>query len=540
VKTTIHILCALLAGVSYVRAAERADFAFAAGVDVAVLDPARMVWNQDIVIAHALWEGLYSLDPRTLRPIPGTADRISISDDRCTYTFHIRDSARWSNGDPVTSADFVFAWRRMLENPGEYTYLLHYIKGAGRYREDFVRDSATADWESVGVQAPDPATIIVTLRSPIPFFPDIAAFPIMFPQHAGSMEPFKQPGAKAGQVRYAPGFTEPGKLVTNGPFLLASVRSGASMTLAKNPHYWDANDVLSNTIESRYFKHGRDEFAAFERREIDWIPNPAGEVVAELRARARPELRSIRMFSTYSVVFNCRRNVGGSSDPNPLADTRVRQAMAMSVNRRTILEDYVRYGHEITTQFVPPTNQPYRRPQGQQYNVARARQLLSQARYPAGKDMPELSFVHVGNHETVEKFAEAWKTLGITIRSVSVSEENYRTRLNNGQFHIAIAGWNGDYLDASTFIDKYRSDSLNNNGAWHNADYDALVDHAARELDQPTRLEFLSKAEQILLDQAPIIPLYNQMDREVIHPSVKGLIRGPRGSTSFKKVTVSR
>src|SRR5262249_24058018 len=153
--------------------------------------------------------GLYALDPDTLDPIPGAAEKIDISDDKLTYTFHLRPDGRWSNGDPVTSADFVFAWRRMLEEPGDYTYLLFYIHGAREYSDAFAKDSKAVDWKSVGVKAPDDKTLVVTLDNPTPFFPDIAAFPPMFPLNERSLEKFKQVDKATGKVTYDAAFTQP-------------------------------------------------------------------------------------------------------------------------------------------------------------------------------------------------------------------------------------------------------------------------------------------------------------------------------------------
>jgi len=209
-------------------AGDRAQFAFVNRGDNKCLDPNGMSWMQDIRIAYALWEGLYALDPATLQPIPGTADRIDIDPARKVYTFHIRDTARWSNGDKVASGDFVFAWRRMLDTPGEYTYLFKYISGAREYLEAhdaYVSEAAKGpttrpapDFVIVGIKAPDDRTLVVTLADPIPFFPALCAFPPFVPLHEKSMKDFASTSHETGVTTYNRGFTRPPHLVTNGPY----------------------------------------------------------------------------------------------------------------------------------------------------------------------------------------------------------------------------------------------------------------------------------------------------------------------------------
>src|SRR5688500_3001365 len=189
----------------------RADFTFINRGEIGTLDPNRMSWLQDIRVGYALWEGLYAHDPQTLEPVPGAAASVDINSDKTVYTFHLRPEGRWSNGDPVTAGDFVFAWRRMLESPGDYTYLLHYIRGAQQYQQAFHNEEAAvaakADFASVGVHVLDPLTLRVTLKHPVAFFPDICAFPPMFPLNERSMRPFARTDDKTGRVSYDKAFT---------------------------------------------------------------------------------------------------------------------------------------------------------------------------------------------------------------------------------------------------------------------------------------------------------------------------------------------
>jgi oligopeptide transport system substrate-binding protein len=179
---------------------QRADFSFVNRGDNKTLDLNLMSWMQDIRIAYGLWEGLYTLDPVTLKPILGTADRATVDATHTVWTFHIRPEARWSNGDKVKAGDFVFAWRRFLETPGEYSGLHYYIRGAKKYSDDFADYVAAKqagdttrpapDFSTVGEFAKDDDTLIVTLGDPVPFMPALMAFPPFFPMHEASMKPF--------------------------------------------------------------------------------------------------------------------------------------------------------------------------------------------------------------------------------------------------------------------------------------------------------------------------------------------------------------
>ena len=199
-----------------------ADFVFINRGDINTLDPKSMSWLQDIRLAYAIWEGLYTLDTKNelvMGAIPGASEAAEISPDGTVYTFKIRENARWCNGDPLLAKDFVFAWRRSLEEPGEYTYLLHYIKGATEYENAYLAvteakvggatTQAVADFSTVGVEVMNDKTLRVTLTQPVAFFLDLCAFPAYFPLHEASMRPFAVKDAKTGAVIYDQAFTHP-------------------------------------------------------------------------------------------------------------------------------------------------------------------------------------------------------------------------------------------------------------------------------------------------------------------------------------------
>jgi oligopeptide transport system substrate-binding protein len=534
----------LFAPATLLRADPKADFIFVNRGDVGSLDPNRMSWMQDIRIGYALWEGLYALDSDTLDPVPGAAEKIDISDDHLTYTFHLRANGKWSNGDPVTPADFVFAWKRMLQSPGDYTYLLFYIKGAKTYSDAFAKDPKSANWDGVAMKTPDALTIVITLENPTPFFPDIVAFPPMFPLNEKSMEKFKRVDPQNGLVTYDAAFTLPPNLVTNGPFMLTRWELRVGQTMTKNPFYWDAKNVLCNTIESQNYDDPLLAFQKYEQGEVDWLADTTGDIASQMRDAGRQDIKIFPSFGTYFYSFNCQPTLSGGRK-NPFADIRVRQALTMAIDKRPIVRNVTKLGEQITNLYVPPTFPTYKRPTGLAYDVQKARQLLADAGYPNGENFPPVKLMfntEFNDHKLIaEIISRQWKrNLNINIELDGMEIKQFQTRLHEKDYDVSRASWYGDYNDVSTFTDKYRSDSLNNDSAWSNAEYDRLLDAAKKEVDPQKRLDLLSQAEQILVTEVPIIPLFHYVNKYAMRDNVKGIPLNPRNMVEFKRVTAGR
>src|SRR5688572_22846401 len=273
----------------------RAEFTFALTRDVLTLDPNQMSYGQDMRLAYGIWEPLYNYEPLTLKPIPGVARSCDVSDDKKIYTFHLRDNAKWSNGDPVTSADFVFAWRRMLESPGEYTYLHYYINGAKAYEEayqDFLANPDSRnkpDFATVGIKALDSHTLRVTLENPLTFFFELVAFSPFLPLHEPSMRPFAQVDEKTGNTTYDGKFTRPG-VVGNGPYVLSGWDFKRSVRLTRSQTYWDKANVPTETIEQLCVEDALGQLLRYDSGEVDWLPEVSSEVAPEMLANKRKDL----------------------------------------------------------------------------------------------------------------------------------------------------------------------------------------------------------------------------------------------------------
>jgi oligopeptide transport system substrate-binding protein len=551
------VLVGLLAGAlawSSSGQESRADFAFINRGDNKCLDPNNMSWMQDIRLAYALWEGLYALDPATLKPILGSAESAETSADKCTWTFHIRSTARWSNGQPLQAQDFLFEWRRMLETPGEYTYLHHYIAGAEAYENayaDYVaaiadgKSAKAPDFSTVGEKVLDDQTLQVTLRHPVPFFPSLCAFPPFFPMYEPAMRPFGTTDPKSGQTTYDLTFTRPPNLITNGPYRMAEWTFKRKIRMVASDYYWDRANVKSRVIDQVYDDEPLAAFRLYEQGDVDFLADIDPEIAAGmLRNGGRSDLHIFPAFGTYYYEFNCQPKLQDGRT-NPLADVRVRQALSMAIDKAPIIHDVGRLNQPITSNYVPPGVFPgYTSPPGLPYDIQKAKELLAQAGYPDGKGLPRLSilFNTESTHGDIATMIHRqWlQQLGIDVDLEGVEVKVFGARLHSHDFMISRAGWYGDYYDPSTFTDKYVSNGDNNNAGWSNKDYDNLLAAAELEIDPAKRLVLLSNAENILLNDAPIVPLYTYVGAYMFPDKVRGIPLDPQQMEMFKAVQVLR
>jgi oligopeptide transport system substrate-binding protein len=543
----------------------RADFTFILRGDNKCLDPNGMSWMQDIRLAYGLWEGLYTLDPATLKPIPGCADEIGIDATKTIYTFHIRDNARWSNGDPVLAGDFVFAWRRMLETPGDYTYLFHYIRGAQEYESQYAQKVAEAaktagdqqpapigpmpDFAAVGIETPDRKTIRVTLKEPIPFFPALCAFPSFFPLNERSMwNPALHNtivDKRTGQVTFDQHFTRPPYLISNGPYYLADWTFKRRLRMIANDYYWDRQHVRSRVIDQIYFDEPMAAYRTYNDGTADWLSDVDPDLAAAILRRGdRPDLHMFSGFGTYYFEFNCLPKLPDGRT-NPLYDSRVRRALSMAIDKQSIIDEVGRLHQPLATTYIPPgIFDGYTSPKGLPFDIAAAKKLLAEAGYPGGRGFGRLTILYntEGMHGDIAKMLHRqWQlNLGIDMDLSGLEIKTFGERLHSQQYDIARASWIGDYDDPTTFTDKYRSDADGNDAKWKNADYDRLCAAAETETDPAKRMNLLSDAEAILLQDAPILPIYVYVNCYMYRANVSGIPLNPKNMVILKSATAGR
>jgi oligopeptide transport system substrate-binding protein len=473
------------------------------------LDPQIITSQQDFNIVIALMEGLTQYDPQDLHPVPGVADKWEVSSDGLTWTFHLRDSARWSNGDPVTARDFAYAYQRML-SPGlgsEYAYMLYSLKNGEAYNAGTLTDFA-----QVGAQAADDRTLVLTLSHPVPYLPHLVSHMAWYPVHHATIEKFGRMDQR-GTL-----WTRPGNYVGNGPFVLAEWKPNQIIRVTKSPTYWDRTAIKLNEIDFYPIENEATEEAAFRSGQLHITCTIPIDKIAVYKARNPELLHQETNLATYLYRFNVNKP--------PLNDVRVRRALAMTIKRRQLVERVTKGGQEPAYNLTPPDIGGYTARARLTEDIPEARRLLAEAGFPDGKGFPRLELLYntnAGHRAIAEAIQQMWKTgLGIDVTLVNQEAKVQADTMREMNYQIARYAWVGDYLDPSTFLELLTSTSGNNQTGWKNADYDRLVDEAARTPDNAKRYELFQQAEQILIDDAPIAPIYFYKRDNLRLPVVKG------------------
>lgn len=504
--------------------------------DIITLDLNQVSYMQDFRVLYAIREGLFAPTGPQFTAEPAGAVSYELSADKRTYTFHLRPQAKWSNGDPVVAGDYVFSWKLMLDSPGEYTYLLFGISGAKAYNDAVVADKP-ADFAQVGVRAIDDHTLEVTLEKPITYFLELLAFPTFYPRHEPSMRAFKEGRG------YRSGYTRPPYVVTNGPFMLTDWKFKRSLRMDRNPSYWDAANVKLASIENVTNENPLSQFLQFEAGAVRYVTDVPPDVSPELRAQKYPGFATCTAFGTAFLTLNCRPTLP-NGQTNPLNDVRVRQALAMSIDKSFITQNISRMGEQVASTFIPPGTLPgYTSLPGLGYDVPKARQLLADAGFVDGKGFPKLPILFNSESSLRARMAQSlkqqWKqNLGIDVEIEGVEVSTFKKRNSTKDYVISTVGWYGDYPDVSTFTDKYLSSSNQNDSDWQNPEYDALLAQAASEADAAKRFEILQRAEQMINTQVPIIPIFHHVNAALIDPRVEGLQINARSLINWKRIGV--
>lgn len=379
-------------------------------------------------------------------------------------------------------------------------------KGGGDGTEDY--QFLLLDFSEVGIRATGDLTLEIRLANPTPYFLSLLGFYPLSPVNRECVE------------RYPfPLWTRPEHLVSNGPFLLHSRRIRDRVRMVKNPTYWDAENVHLNVVDALAVESAATALNMYMTGEVDFIKSVPVTAVQELLAQNREDFQPTEYFGTYYYRLNTTRA--------PLDDPRVRRALNMAIDKRSIVENVTRAGQIPARGLVPPNLPGYESALCDDYNPEEARRLLAEAGYPGGRGFPsgfQLMYNTNDMHQSIAELVQSqWKReLGIDVEIRGQEWAAYLSRQKNLEYWVSRAAWIGDYLDPNTFLDMFVTGGANNQTGWGNPEYDRLISAASVETDPQKRLEMLHQAEVILMDQMPIIPVYFYVTISMQRPYVKG------------------
>lgn len=482
----------------------------------ATLDPQLATLPDEYFPARALFEGLVTPSPDGGAPLPGVAERWAASPDGLTWTFHLRADARWSNGDPVKAGDFVYAFRRILTPAlgAAKSSLFFPVRNAQAYRQGRVTDFA-----AVGFAAPDDRTLVVTLEHAAPYLPALAATGAWLPLHPPTLE-------RAGTGRDSR-WTEPGRIVGNGPYVLREWTHAQLLEFTANPHYWNRAAVRIPTLRLVFFDNNDAEERAFRAGQLDVTMTVPAARLAHYAANEPALLRRQPLYETRFLALNPARG--------PLADVRVRRALSLAVDRSALVAHVLKGGQEPARTLVPPGLGGYQfdpaagaigsadAPAAEAAAKEESRRLLAEAGFPGGRGFPRLEFSTWTNTPVLEAIQQMWqRELGIDTAITLREGRVHLAAMAAGDFDLSLLPLIPDYDDPADAFAEFTTGAPANYGRWSHADYDALVLEAGRLPDAAARLSRYRAAERILLAELPAIPLYFSVQNYLVSPRLRG------------------
>jgi len=449
-------------------------------------DPRQLRGLSGATYMHGLYEGLTRHDKEgNLMPgiSLGVAERIEISEDQKTYRFFLRE-AHWSDGTRVKAGDFVSTWKTILSPhfPAPNSYQLYVIEGAKEYKENNARD--------FGAKAIDDNTLEVKLQQPTPYFLELLATHFYIP--------YKEKAY-------------------NGPFVLQDYKLHEAVIFEKNLTYWDKEKVHLDRIEFLILDENT-LVEIFEKGEVDWIGSPQGAIPPDLISEVELEhtLLSNPALGTHLLRVN-------TLNPN-LTDAKVRRALSLAVDRKAIVQYVTQGNHAPAWGIVPPS-----------LGFVTAAQPVIKS--PLNLPTITLSYAKGDrSHATAQFLQQQWqKNLGIIVKLDKCEHKCFVEKIKNLDYDVALGSWYGDYRDPYNFLELFKLKNIStNNTGWENKEFAKLLDQSSLESDPLQRKKMLEEAERILLNEAPIIPLYYGSFNSFKNPKLKDVYVSDLGYLDFK------
>lgn len=520
----IIILCAslILSGCGKNVQASSQEITVNLGDEPATLDPQLVYDVIPMRVINAAFEGLCRKDPSG-RIMPGSAKSWDISEDKLTYTFHIRDDAKWWDGSKVTASDFKKAWLRALDpepeehEPSYMGNLLFCIKGASEYA------AGQGKVEELGVEARDENTLVVTLVKPTPYFLDLVCGSVFMPVNEGFYN--NQP-VEDGATTYG---SEAWSIIGNGPFQIKDWRHDDSIVLVKNMEYWNRNSIKLDKITLKMINDNSSAFTSFKAGEIDVVD------ITEQSDRLQTDknktgIKSYNVGVTQYISFN-------NEDP-VLMNKNIRKAMSYALDREALTQKILYDDSKKALGFVNPVisgiDRTFRDEAGELFKD----NDLYNAKILFAKGLAELKLTKVpeikiliDDKETSKRDAQAiqemWrKKLGLEVEIQAMPFDAMMEKMMGKDYQLALLMWTADFNDPTAFLDIFSTESFFNVAYYKNADFDSLLEKAKLERDEKERMKMLIEAEKKVMEDMAVCPVYFLFQSYAVNNKVKGFVRG--------------
>lgn len=504
-------------------AAAKKQLSVQVGPDPETIDPAL---NSSVdggnMILHT-FECLLTVDQKGALA-PGQAEKWETSADGLTWTFHLRDGLKWSDGSPLTAKDFVYSWKRVVDPKTAAPYaetVLQAVKGFEK--------AAAGDLDALAVSAPDDKTLVVELSAPCTYFGSLAAF--------ATLAPVKESTITANGESWA---TKPESYISNGPFYVTEWVPGSHIVTSKNPNYWNASAIKLDSIKWMLIEDSNAAYSAFQTGEALMIKDVPTEEIPSLKGSKEFHVEPI--IGTYYISLNDAKA--------PFTDAKVRKALSLAIDRDYVANTLMQGTYSPAYNFMGPG---WVDPAGGEFmaksnggktyissdnaaNLEEAKKLLAEAGFADGKGFPAITYStnDAGYHKVVAEYLQqAWAKLGITLKVDVVEWKSFTPMRRAGDYQISRNGWVGDYSDPSNMLDLLYSSNGNNDGKFKNTDYDAAMNLSRTTVDLQKRSEALHKAEDILMDQSACIPVAYYNDFWLQSEKITGMWHSATGFWYF-------
>ncbi|PWU67726.1 peptide ABC transporter substrate-binding protein [Gracilibacillus dipsosauri] len=506
--------------------------------DIPTMDPIMTEDNVSTLWIDTVYEGLYRQAPGG-EIVSGIAkkEETEVSDDGLTYTFHLREDAKWANGDPVTAQDFVYGWQRAV-NPDNGSFYGNYLM-SGKIKNAEQIFAGELPPEDLGVSAPDDYTFVVELEVPVPYFDSYVINSNFLPAHKEFVE------EQGDQFSLSPE-----GILANGPFKMTSWQADSGWELEKNEEYWDAENVALDGISVKVIKQADTRLSNYEVGELDRVTLQGSQVSEN---RTSPEYQVL----SETAVFYMKMNQESLEKSEYMQNKNFRMALAKGFDKQAYID--VAYGNDSTpidfyvpTEFIqhPETEEDFQAGSDLlSFDVEAAQEYWAAAKEELGFEEVSLSFLS-GDTDTAKSISEVMKTEleknleGLTIETKNVPWAQQLDLMREKNYELAVSGWGPDYLDAVSFLDVFVTGGENNDVGYSNEEYDSLVKSAKTDLalDPVARFEALQDAEKILLEDAAIAPIMQRKTSVLVKDYVEGLdVRNPFANNySFKYVELNK